>query len=129
MIQRNFPSADPANPATLRAARIEARTTPLLPIKSEHDAHHRTVSQDRAQMVARMEGGESVSTARTFEVPTAQRAGDGENVYTKKPLWYETGKVGFIKKRSDDVEGDGVLSDVVRGAEGIAEEVKESLSK
>lgn len=129
MFQRNFPSSDPANPTTLRAARIEARATPLQAIKSQHDAHHRTKSQDRAQIAALVNGGDVAPSARIFEVPTAQRDGDGDNVYTKKPLWYESGKLGLLKKRSSAGDGgakeDGVVDDVVRGVEGMAEDVVE----
>ena len=60
MIQRNLPSPDPSNPATLRAARIESRATPLSAIKSEHNARHRTKSQDRAQLAAALQAGEPV---------------------------------------------------------------------
>lgn len=133
MFQRNFPSSDPANPATLRAARIEARVTPLQGIKSQHDAHHRNKSQDRAQMATLVNGGDAAPSARIFEVPTAQRDGDGENVYTKKPLWYESGKVSHLKKRSSTGDGgakeNGVMDDVVRGVEGMAEDVVEAVKK
>ena len=136
MIQRNLPSPDPSNPATLRAARIESRATPLSAIKSEHNARHRTKSQDRAQLAAALQTGEPSSSGRIFEVPTAQRDGDGDFVYTKKPLWYETGKVQFMSGRSKVVppataagnKAKDVVDDVVRGADGIFEDVKERVS-
>ena len=61
---------------TLKASRVEPRSSPLDPVRKEHDAHHLTLAQFHA----------SNTTGHRRMVPSPQRSkGDGtDTVYTKR---------------------------------------------
>ncbi|KLO14396.1 hypothetical protein SCHPADRAFT_939584 [Schizopora paradoxa] len=87
MLNRNSEASLP-NAKILRASRIEAREEPVPSVKTEHDAHHRTFSEERAMT---SEHSSTTSGKRVYEVPTAQRDGNNGHVYTKAPNWLDKG--------------------------------------
>lgn len=109
MLNRNIDSSLP-NTTTLRASRIETRAEPIPPVKTEHDAHHRTFSDERALAA---EHSTSANGKRVYEVPTAQRDGRNGFVTTKAPDWHKRGL-----KEKDAKEGSRGVSSTDVSAEG-----------
>lgn len=90
-MQRGEDSTRPGS-TSFRASGVEARSKPVPPIKTEHDAHHRSYSEE-ARLI------KDGSPARSgYEVPTAQRDGKDGSVYTKAPAWHRM----ELKKGKDE---------------------------